>query len=442
MNLLPDGEWFHKIGQLSSSKRASRSLTSFWHDIGMAQINALASRRAGLLAKVDTAIFARKNVDMDILIRCPLLRFSGDRETKLTINLGDARFVTDRLAGVASGRLLVAQMKRPPNFQENGEAGVGGGDSSVGGGSEDSSAKMATKMNGSDDGTSSSRRELGESFFLGGSTMSIVDGGIRTSTRSFYGNAPLFDDQGSEDFPSRMNRGLQSSFYDEFRLEISNTSLSLTCQEGFKETSLVDRFDVQVSIAKSVIPSDHTLCRLRTQVAIQDITLRLPEASIPYISGLTRNWISAMNSEVTDTSYYKPSVSLRDDRMATRLGLPSFTDTEDHSLRDTYSDASSVLDEAEFIDAMEGDDTDDAAGDWFDDNWIADAESVVDSDIRSVSKRKRNRRSMSVSEVSSISEGSLGTRRRQTNNQYLSAENLAMLEELVAEEEDGDELWK
>lgn len=438
MNLLPDGEWFHKIGQLlSSRKRASGSLASFWHDIGMAQINALASRRAGLLAKLDTAIFVRKNVDMDILIRCPLLRFSGDQETKLTINLGDARFVTDRLAGVASGKLLVAQMKRPPTFQANGEAGVESGDSSVGG-SEGLSVKMTTKMNGSDDGTSNLHRKLGESSFLDGSAMSMVNGGNRMSTRSFNGNAHLFDDQGSEDFPTRLNRGLQSSFYDEFRLEISNTSLSLTCQKGYKETSLVDRFDVQVLIAKSVIPSDHTLCRLRTQVAIQDITLRLTEASIPYISGLARNWINAMNSEVTDTSYYKPSVSLRDGGIATRLGLPSFTDTEDHSLRDTYSDASSVIDEAEFIDAMEGDDTDDAAGDWFDDNWIADAGSVVDSDIRSVSKRKRNRRSMSVSDVSSISEGSLGTRRMQTNNPYLSAENLAMLEELVAEEDDDN----
>jgi hypothetical protein len=98
-----------------------------------------------------------------------------------------------------------------------------------------------------------------------------------------------------------------------------------------------------------------------------------------------------------------------------------------------------MLDEAEFIDALEGDDNDDdTTGDWFDDNWIADAESVVDSDIRSVSKRSRSRRKMSMmSDVSSISDRSLGTRRRQTNNQYLSAENLARLEELVAEEE-GD----
>lgn len=260
------------------------------------------------------------------------------------------------------------------------------------------------------------------------------------STRSFYGNAPFADGQGSDDFPTRVNRGLQSSFYDEFRLEISNTSVNISGGEASKQSSLVDSFDVEVSISKSVIPSDHTLCRLRMQCVIHDITLRLSESSISYIADLARSWANAMNTEVADTSYYMPSVSRRDGRVSARLGLPLFRDTDDHDLRDTFSDASSMLDEAEFIDAMEGDDAGDDAGDWFDDNWIADAESVVDSDIRSVSsKRKRNRRSMSVSEVSSISEGSLGTRQMQTQNKYLSAENLARLEELVAEEEDdGD----
>ena len=148
--------------------------------------------------------------------------------------------------------------------------------------------------------------------------------------------------------------------------------------------------------------------------------------------------MEAVASNGPATSFYRPSVSVREGRMNVRLGLPALRDIEDQDLTEAFSDASSMLNEAEFIDALEGDDTDDATGAWFDDNWIADAESVVDSDVRSASQRKRSRRKGSMSDVSSISDRSLGTRRRPTNNQYLSAENLAKLEELVAEEEDMD----
>jgi len=441
--LLPDGEWYHKIKKLASSKRETRSLSSFWEDIGMVQINALASRRAGLLAKANTAIFAHKNVDMDILVRCPLVRVSGGRETTLTVDLGHAHFVTERLAGVATGKLLVSKMRRPSigsraDFQQNGEAENGGRPSSPEPGScAGVSTDSSQKMNGSDHDSCSPRRELSHSFFPEGSAMSVIEG-TRMSTRSFYGNAPFADDHGVEDFPSKMNRGLHSSFYDEFRLEISDTCMFISGGPASKRSSLVDKLDVNVSIAKSVIPSDHTLCRLRTQCIIQDISIRLSQESISCVSDLARSWMEAANAEEPTTSFYMPSVSVRGGRMAARLGLPAFRDAENQDLLETFSEASSMLDEAEYIDALEGDDADDAAGDWFDDNWIADAESVVDSDIRSVTQRKRSQRKGSISEVSSISDRSLGTRRRPTNNQYLSAENLARLEELVAEEEDND----
>ena len=437
--LLPEGEWYHKIKKLASSKRETRSLSSFWEDIGMVQINSMTSRRAGLLAKANAAIFAHKNVDMDIFVRCPLLRMSSGQETMLTIDLGQAHFLTERLAGVATGKLLISKMNRacgefPLDFEqnrdENEDRSCTAEPDSCSGGSTHSSSKLAPNP-------SIPQLELGDSFFLGGSIASVM-GDNRMSTRSFYGNTPFADDQGIEDYPSKMNRGLHSSFYDEFRLEISNTCIFITGGDGVRLPSLVDKLDAQVLIAKSVIPADHTLCRLRTQCAIQELSIRLSMESISCINDLIGSWVAAVKREEPSILFYQPSVSVRDG-MAMRLGLPAITDRDDLDLRERMSDASSMLDEAEFIDALEADDADDTYGAWFDDNWIADAESVVDSDIRSVSQRKRGRRKTSMSsDVSSISDRSVGTRRLQMNNQYLSAENLAKLEELVAEEEDGD----
>ena len=448
VTLLPQGEWFRKIKKLISSKPSTRSLSSFWEDMGMVHINSLTSRRAGLLAKANTVIFAHKNVDLDVFIKLPLLRVSDGGEASLTVDLGHAHFATERLAGVATGKLLVSAMKKSSGesrlqFQQNGDAGnvdqpscmsVPG--SSVCDSTDFSSAKLTPVTTSSNNDPSSPRRDLGDRFFLGGSAMSVI-GENRMSTRSFYGNVPSAANPSGEDYPSQMHRGLHSSFYDEFRLEITSTCAFVTEKDDSRRSSLVDNMDVQVSIAKSVIPSDHTLCRVRTQCAIKDISIRLSESSISCIVGLARSWIKAVNTEEPSTSFYMPSVSVRERKMAVRLGLPAFRDVEEVDLREAFSDASSMLDEAEFIDALEGDDNDDATGDWLDDNWIADAESVVDNDIRSVSKRSRSRRKMSMSDVSSISDKSLGTRRRLTNNQYLSAENLARLEELVAEDE-GD----
>jgi hypothetical protein len=421
------------------------SLSSFWEEIGMAQINLLSSRRAGLLAKAETAIFKAKNVDVDFHIHCPVIHVSDGRDAALTIDLGHAHFATKRLAGVATGKLLASTMKRysgTPNsrMEQIDNSDPARADRSVTESTDSSSIKWTPKLNSSCPGANSSPRRALDSFFLGGSAVSVL--GNRASTRSKNGNAPYAAiDPDVDGYWSQVHQGLYSSFYDEFQLDLGSTCVSYSETNGMRQSSLMGKLDVQISIAKSVIPSDHTLCRLRTQCMIQDVTVHLSESSITCLIGLAQHWIKAVSSEEISTPIFASSLSsLRASKIVIQSSLPASHEHEYHTIHEAFSDSSSLLDENEFLDALESQGNSDNAGAWFDDNWIADAESVAESDIRSISQKKgRRRRPRSVSDVSSISDKSWG-RRKQAHDEYLSAENLARLEELGSEDDDGIDL--
>lgn len=414
ITLLPDGEWFHKIKKFASSMPSKKvSLSSFWEEIGMAQINLLSSRRAGLLAKAETAIFKAKNVDVDFHIHCPVIHVSDGRDAALTIDLGHAHFATKRLAGVATGKLLASTMKRysgTPNsrMEQIDNSDPARADRSVTESTDSSSIKWTPKLNSSCPGANSSPRRALDSFFLGGSAVSVL--GNRASTRSKNGNAPYAAiDPDVDGYWSQVHQGLYSSFYDEFQLDLGSTCVSYSETNGMRQSSLMGKLDVQISIAKSVIPSDHTLCRLRTQCMIQDVTVHLSESSITCLIGLAQHWIKAVSSEEISTPIFASSLSsLRASKIVIQSSLPASHEHEYHTIHEAFSDSSSLLDENEFLDALESQGNSDNAGAWFDDNWIADAESVAESDIRSISQKKgRRRRPRSVSDVSSISDKSL-----------------------------------
>jgi hypothetical protein len=442
ITLLPDGEWFHKIKKFASSMPSKKiSLSSFWEEIGMAQINLISSRRAGLLAKTETAIFKAKNVDIDLHMQCPVIVISNGRDSKLTVDLGQAHFATKRLAGVATGKLLASTMKRlsdTPNLRtgQMDDYDAAQADMSVTGSTDSSIIKMTPNFSST---YTSSPRRAPDSFFLGGSAMSILEN--RGSNRSVNGNAPFAGAEPSaDDYSSQIHQGLYSSFYDEFQLDLGSACVSFFDAEHTKQSLVMDKLDVQVTIAKSVIPSDHTFCRLRTQCMIQDVSFRLSESSITCLVELAQCWMDAVKAEESSTSMLTPPSSARLSKIAIRSSLAGSYEPEDRSVHEASSEASSVLDENEFIDALENADNNENAGAWSDDNWIADAESVTESDIRSISQKKpRRRRTRSVSDVSSISDKSWG-RRKQANDEYLSAENLARLEELGSEDDDGDDL--
>lgn len=446
ITLLPDGEWLHKIKKFASSMPSKKiSLSSFWEEIGMAQINLLSSRRAGLLAKAETAIFKAKNVDLDFHLQCPIIHVTDGRDSTLTIDLGHAHFATKRLAGVATSKLLASTRTRfsgTPNsrVEQIGNSDPARADKSVEESTDSSSVKWTPNLSSSyPDANSSPRRAL-ESFFLGGSATSVL--GNRAFTRSINGDTPYAAvDPDVDGHSSQVHQGLHSSFYDEFQLDLRSIYMSCSETSGKRQSSLMGKLDVQLSIAKSVIPSDHTLCRFRTQCMIQDVTFYLTESSIICLVGLAQRWIEAMSSEETSASIFTSSLtSAGASKIVIQSLLPTSHEHEYHSIHETFSDSSSLLDENEFLDALESQDNNDNTGAWFDDNWIADAESVAESDIRSISRKKgRRRRTRSVSDVSSISDKSRG-RRKQANNVYLSAENLARLEELRSEDDDDSDL--
>mmetsp|Transcript_40995 Transcript_40995/g.123700 ORF Transcript_40995/g.123700 Transcript_40995/m.123700 type:complete len:3362 (-) Transcript_40995:38-10123(-) len=107
------------------------------------------------------------------------------------------------------------------------------------------------------------------------------------------------------------------------------------------------------------------------------------------------------------------------------------------------SDASSEIDEDEFLDALDSELADEDVAEWFDENWIADAESAsayapgtAGGDRARSGSTSRRSRLRSVSDVSSLSSRSVrkSKRRMRTSNTYLSAENLARLDETGAED--------
>ncbi len=441
LSLIPECEWISHVKSLLHHIKKVPNVADYWDNLSLAYVNSLALGRLGLIAKAESAIPEHKNLDAEILVQCPILRIGDGKGGHLVMELGRAHFKTERLAGVPRSQVFPTKgcedgvgnssMELPPLD----DASVMG---SVSGRTWSSRPRLETP-------SIAEKRTDRQSFFS--SAMSVdskTHGGLgnRSAAGSIYFDEPLVrmnvvDDEMEEERKQEAT-ALNYLFYDVFSFHLQTGKITLCGENDVFEISC--GFEMHTVLKKSVLPADHTLCKMKTNSVIKNLKIDLNRNALSMITDAAKAWKALMRSRVSvDSSMlnkYKatfPRITLVE--MPSPLEDPS---SEDESL--------SQLDENEFFDANQTNESfvGDGSAVWFDDNWISDAESFIEGDSRSAQdeRRRRRRRAGSVSDVSSASDQSTKEpmkdtkgKKIQQGNAYLSAENLARLEEGAGEDE-------
>ncbi len=440
-NLNIDCQWIgHLKGfmkEISSAPNVAKFWGKFWGELSFAYLNSLALGKLGLMAKAESAALDHENLDVDIAVHCPVFRIGMGNDGDLVVDLGFLSLKTDRLAGISRNTPINFPLLRN-----------GSGESYP----SPAELKRSTTDESSFSGSNSGR--IPSSIFRNGpmtprrkqfrgylsTAMSIDDSlqGSERGSRSFAGSFNLEDafasaDLGSDRKKSRRESAVEELFYDKYLLSLQTGKITFSGESEIFDISM--GFELRTTIQKSIIPTDHTLCKLKAHTVIDKIQLVINEDLLSRFGIAFRIWKSLMHADGGSQSYN----SVETEPYTSSVAVGRFNINRTDSAYSDESDSSesvSEIDEGEFFDAHQATDSvgENGSGIWFEDNWITDAESVIDGGSRASSNERRShRRARSVSDVSSMSDHS--KHRRGFDNPYLNAENLARLEEGVGEDD-------
>lgn len=413
--LLPESEWMLRWKALLKPLPQIQKASKFWKELSMARINQWASSRLGIQAKARTALTEHKNIDLDIEIECPILRISDGNGSDFKFDLGTARLWTEKLSGVADSRMLtnaVGDTASSVRFHR-----------SVSALNEDDVSVLTPVRVRSQ--KTRSRRVVGAALTSSVDSVNFANP-VRLEEASKFDSASFVGTLTGLDYPVEVNESrMDLFFYDVFGLSFQTGTLTITTeQDGLQD--VIHPLDIQFLIHKSVIPSDHTLCRFKVRCVVDEISLSFSEQSVAKFVGLLRTWKSVLSRSVK----LAPPPDMLSERVTKSLVR---IDRAVESDNESDDDGSSFVEE-EFFDAAENDShvSDNASG-MMDEDWMVDSESVVDIETRSSLSKSgpRRKRAPSISDVSSISDASKtkGRSFRLADGSYLNAENLARLEE-------------
>jgi hypothetical protein len=439
LNLNPDCQWLGHLKGFMREVTTAPNVEKFWGELSFAYLNSLALGKLGLMAKAESAASDHENLDVDIAMHCPVFRIGMGDGGDLVVDLGFLSLKTGRLAGISRNKLIDL-----PLIQN-------------GGSEQRSPAQLELRQNDTEEtslsGSKSSR--IPSSIFRSGpltplrkpirnlllsSGMSIDSfQASERGNRSFTGSFDLdgafpSTDQGSDRKTNRQDSGIEELFYDKYHLCLQTGKITFSGESEIFDISM--GFELRTTIQKSVIPTDHTLCKLKAHTTVDRIKLVLNEDLLSRFGVAFKIWKSIMQadggSQIYRSAESKPYIS---SAVVGRLILDQKDNTYDNDRN--ASEPVNEIDEGEFFDAREGAESigENNSGIWFEDNWITDAESVIDGVSRgSSNERRSHRRARSVSDVSSMSDHSKN-RKSQFENGYLNEENLARLEEGVGEDD-------
>lgn len=428
VNLVPDCEWIGRMKLLLQPIPQLRKAAKFWGDLNMASINTMFSDQLDrIIAKAQTAISEHKNMDIDVRIDCPLIRLADGKGSNLIIDLGRARLKTVKLAGVADAKLMVSVKAENDASEEvlkkqlfTREANWLGGNPPHNTGPLPSSDSILNQ---------------GPPRSLEYTTP--VDQGCRSTAGSMDYARLDGEDYLSVNLhgPSELSnpaKNMETFFYDVYELQVQIGKLAIESDESESVSqTLSDGVAIRVALHKSIIPSDHTLCRLKAYCTVGKVMFSFSESRILHLGKFVETWVSVLASGVP-----LPAPPQTFSTKARRVQVESLREAPFVKISDS---AASVIDENEFFDAADHASYDSEDGSHLlDENWVADTDSVIESETRSLSRSvPRRRRQRSISDVSSISESSPTRRRAQyQDDAYLSAENLVRLEETGEDSED------
>ena len=423
--LTPDCQWVTRTMELKKQLIKLPNVAKFWEEMTLAYVNSLALGRLGLLAKTESAADEHKKMDIDIKIECPILRIGFGAHGDLIVDLGSAHFKTQKLAGVAENRLNHRPLLEvlESNSTERLPA-VCVDDLSVTGALTTVSPITRRRK-------PVRYKQLSATSSLSFDSKNMGEQASRSLTGSIYqDDAMSFANDSTGRMKTNKADKWHAVFYDVYQLRQQTGKIVFSGETSRFEIS--NGFEVNTTFKKSIIPSDHTLCKLKSHTAVGNLKFVLNENVISSIGEGISRWKRLFASSSSELDRMKSHSMTSFNRLSVhkssvnRIPRPFELDiSEEASL--------SQIDEGEFFDAIGGYDSvaEEDSTIWFEDNWITDAESVISDTSYD---RRGNRRQPSISDVSSASDQSIG-HRGQRGNAYLSAENLARLEEGVTEDE-------
>lgn len=419
VTLSPECEWVSRVRLLLRPFPQLEEASKFWSELNMAAINSWASERLAYAAKV--AIAENENLDLSIRVDCPLVSVHTSNGHSLVWDLGTAVVRTEKLSGIVDARLaehepsarnlsIVGFKGRPLDDFPKEEASF-----------RTPPPPPPQQSNGN---FSSPARSMAFEGFPRANESSVrIDG------------ASVLDADGFDlvSVLSRSKKSMDSIFYDFYEVRVCSGTLELQCPEEKENKQLLDELGIRVSIHKSIIPADHSLCRLKMFVSVEKIMVSLSESILESLGNFVTTWKSTINRDL--------GLSYRETHhfIANRTLLnTNYGNVESEGELDCVDSD----DDSEFFDALGSASVpiDDASA-MFSDSWVSDTQSVIDLETRSITRTRRKRRRRSASDLSSLSDASLGKKRvnGQDHEVYLNAENLAKLEEADESKSDIDD---
>lgn len=404
-----EAEWIAKMKAILKPLPQFEKATKFWKELNMARINAYVSRQLGLLVKANTLVAEHRNINLDVIVDCPILRIYDGNDSCVVMNLGRAHLRTVKLAGVAD-----ILLSRVPQVHPRGQV-----------------------FQSLDD------QNLRDKYTWFKQSETVPDKPFNARTGSGHQSPSLdsvdyscinhVDDSASYMDPAEPEfQDVDSRFYDVYQIYLEPAGIVMMSPDG-DQHQLLSPLQISLLFLKSVLPADHTISRYKIRVTIPELTLVLSGQSINHFGAFLARWSACLSKDIPSPVHPNIKHLWLDIKQREEGELGAELEAES-------SGSDSTFDENEFFDAAESDmQATYQTGMLLDDAWTADAESLVDCETRSFRGRTPNReaRRRQPSEVSSISDASVRNRPSKSFQGafYLSAENLARLEEEAAGEE-------
>jgi hypothetical protein len=431
--LSPQCQWLAHCGKFVKELTTVSSVQKFWSELSLARLNALTLGKLGFVAKAESAFSNHESIDVDFNLHCPVIRIGMGAHGDFVCDTGVLSIKTDKLAGISRTAIRTMSL-----FQEGESTGNDVVEAEQWqNGIDDVSLAGVVSINSRTAPRKSLRRFMFSSPISVDSAL-FTDHGNRSFLGSFNLDDALVPVASKEHGKNGLaNPGLQDLFYDNYQIILRVGRIIFSGESEISEIS--PGFEIRSLLQKSVIPSDHTLCKLKVHSILGSVKILLNEDIVSHMLIGVNVWKSVLSTDMASgtchANGHAPNSVVRVEDFFQSLSSRAEVET-------CSEDASSnALNEDEFFDANEGAESigGENSGIWFEDNWIADAESVIDGESRSsFSGRRGRRRQPSVSDVSSVSDQSASrTRRGHVDNGYLNAENLARLEETGDDEDDS-----
>ena len=409
LSLEPHAEWFSRLRNLVRPLPQLWQASRHWDELTLANINSWASNGLGMRAKVETAASDHKKFDIDMEMRCPVIRISSSSSAAFVIDVGQAVFKTKKLAGVADASLL-------QKYSSGGNVG-------------ELHSNRGSRRIWAENGVFEGPLMLDSGPDVLSRSRSMFDSGMQSTRGSVLlglppGNDGSFRGEAFVHDPAEMVRadldGTDIVFYDTYELHFGMGPITVE-KLGFVPYVVSEGVDIVATFRKSILPADHTLYRLKLQLEVGTVALSYSMTHLQLIGEFLEGWAQAFSKQ---SPINFDEVKLQKSRVVEDVP------PENASL--TGSELSSAFDENEFFDAFESRSYPSGGESaWLDETWIVDSDSILDSETHSLGNgRRRRHRQPSLSDVSSLSDHSASRKQRQLQDvTYLSAENLARLEE-------------